>query len=586
MTKESFKWQSISIIVAFLLGIYLLIPTVLHLEEKRAALQLDGGAAPWYYSLLPEKALRLGLDLQGGIYVEMEVGLEAAIQHKTNVYAEEISLRLKEEGGGTTTTTQPALGELEMTFDKAASFDAVEKILNRSYRKVLVVRSVENRDTQPKIHVGLTQEWRDYLSNNIVEQATDSVRNRINRYGVGEPDIRRQGRDRIAIELPGLKDPDRAIDLIKRTGQLEFRLVHEVATPQALASQQAQLQVQIAEARKSANIPENDWSLSATHRLNDALKGKIPAGTEVFFQLIRNEKNQVTRGVPYVLEDKASVTGDMLTDASVAVHENRPQVAFAMDKSGAKIFGELTKNNVNHFFAIILDGTVMSAPAIEEPILSGSGVIRLGSGNYDAMNREAHDLSLILQEGALPASLTEAKKNIIGPSLGADLIRQGFTAAAVASIGVIIFMILYYRMAGVLADVALMLNLLLMFAILSLFDATLTMPGIAGIVLTIGMAVDANVIINERIREELREGKSMRDAIHEGYAHANRAIIDSNMSTLIAGLVLYQFGADAIKGFAVTLCVGILTTLFTAVIGTRVTFELCFVRWRMRMMNV
>ncbi len=256
-----------------------------------------------------------------------------------------------------------------------------------------------------------------------------------------------------------------------------------------------------------------------------------------------------------------------------AVRNNEPVVAFSMNKEGGRIFAELTKRNVGHFFAIILDGTVMSAPSIKEPILRGSGIIELGAGDYSSKSREAHDLSLILQEGALPATLTEASKTVVGPSLGKDLIRQGILATWLAAMGVVIFMLLYYRLAGLVADLALIINIVLMLAILTLFGATLTLPGIAGIVLTIGMAVDANVIINERIREELGNGKQLKAAIRVGYANASRAILDANITTLIAGIVLFQYGTGPIKGFAVTLCVGIITTLFTAVVGSRVGIE-------------
>lgn len=567
------KWKAAAVLVSLVCGFYMLVPTLLQVESRREALAAQGQTLPWYYTLLPDKALTLGLDLQGGIYVELEVALEEAVQRKTDILGDEIRRELGDDAG-ITAIVQPAPGQLELTVRDPAALEAVDGILRRYYRQVFASRGVGAEDRSLVMRLALTDDYRKTLEANVVEQATESVRNRINRYGVGEPDIRRQGTDRIAIEMPGLKDPDRALSLIKRTGQLEFRMVHEVATPAALEAQQQTLQMQVGQARHELGLLDTDWTLAAAEKINQKLADTLPEGHIVAFELVRDPQTRaVQAGIPFLVEAKARVTGDMLDDAYVTVEQNEPKVAFALNKTGTKIFADVTKNHVDHYFAIMLDGTIMSAPSIKEPILQGHGVITLGVGNFDAKQREAKDLTLILQEGALPATLTEASKTVVGPSLGAELIRQGFRASWMAALAVVLFMVLYYRTAGLVADLALGLNVLLILAILTMFGATLTLPGIAGIVLTIGMAVDANVIINERIREEVRAGKAARVAMEEGYANANSAILDSNLTTLIAGIVLYQFGTGSIKGFAVTLCVGILTTLFTAVFVTRVIFE-------------
>lgn len=580
--SSEWKWKAIAVLVSFVGAIYLLLPTALQVEQRRAEAEKNNEVLPYYYNLLPKEGLTLGLDLQGGIYVELEVALDEAVERKTDILGEDIRRQLKEESVTPVDITQSKLGKLDVTFSDQKSFDTFEEeVYRRYYRRTLSIHGIENKDTAPVVHLYLTDEYKENLETSIVEQATESVRNRINRFGVGEPDIRRQGRDRIAIEMPGLQDPERILSIMKRTGQLEFRMVHEVASSSELAAQQQQLQLQISDVRQELKLAEDDFTLASSSKINDALKDKLPKGFEVAFELVRDPDSQkILRGIPYLVEDKARVTGDMLDNAYVTVDRNDPKVAFSLNKTGTKIFADVTRENVDHFFAIMLDGTVTSAPSIREPILQGSGVITLGSGTFEAKQREAHDLTLILQEGALPATLTEATKTVVGPTLGAELIAQGFKASWMASLAVVIFMLLYYRTAGLIADLALFLNVLMILAILTIFGATLTLPGIAGIVLTIGMAVDANVIINERILEELRSGKTILQALHEGYANAKRAILDANITTLIAGIVLFQFGTGSIKGFAVTLCIGIVTTLFTAVVATRVGFDYVMARRR------
>lgn len=572
--NSEWKVKALAVLIAVLGGIYVLLPTALQLDTQRAAFEKTETALPWYFHLLPKHGLTLGLDLQGGIYVELEVELEEAIRRKTDILGNEIKRILTEKNATPTAITQSTIGELEFTFGKAADYDVFESEYRRYYRPILAMGPVNNAESAPKVRLSLTDVYRDELETDVIAQATESVRNRINRYGVGEPDIRRQGTDRIAIELPGIADPERALELIKRTGQLELRLVHEVSDAGALQAQQNDIALKIAETRAANNIAEDDYTLDTTTRLSALLKDKIPADTEIAFELIRDPDTQnIIRGTPYLIGNAAQVTGDMLEDARVDQSQTEPVVSFTLNSSGTKLFANLTKENVGKYLAILLDGTVMSAPTIREPILQGRGQIELGSGDYATMNREAHDLALILQEGALPASLHEAMKSIVGPTLGAELIRLGFRATWIAALCVLLFMLLYYRVAGLVADVAVICNITMILGILTLFDATLTLPGIAGIVLTIGMAVDANVIINERIREELRGGKAPKAAVAAGYSNATRTILDANITTLIAGIVLYQYGTGAIKGFAVTLCIGIITTLFTAVVATRVWYD-------------
>lgn len=562
--------------LTILVSLYVLLPTFLHANERREALRATKQEIPLYLQLLPEKELTLGLDLQGGIYVELVVELDEAIRRRTDILGNEIKRELEQEKATVTSVTQPSLGTLQFQLGSAADVATLDGLINRYYRQHFV--STPRDATATQVPLQLTEQYRQDLIANVLEQATESVRNRINRYGVGEPDIRRQGEDRIAIELPGLKDPDRALDLIKRTGQLELRMVHAVDSEPALKAQQQQWALEVARVRQEQGLAADDYRYETTQKINELLKDKLPEHTVLVFELQRNpQTKEVTDAVPFLLTDKAEISGDMLTDAQVRIYENQPRVTFELNPEGTKLFADLTKQNVNHYLAILLDGTVMSAPSINEPILQGSGEITLGRGSFDfdRQQREAHDLALILQEGALPATLNEVEgaKSVIGPTLGAELIRLGFRATWLGSLCVLIFMLVYYRLSGLLANLAVILNVVFLMAILTLFNATLTLTGIAGIVLTIGMAVDANVIINERIREELRAGKDPKSAIAIGYANAKRAVIDSNITTLIAGVVLYQFGTKTIQGFAVTLCVGIMTTLITAVWFTKFVFD-------------
>ncbi|OGQ48923.1 MAG: protein-export membrane protein SecD [Deltaproteobacteria bacterium RIFCSPLOWO2_02_FULL_47_10] len=565
--SSSWKWKFYAVIASVVIGIYLLVPTIFGFDAKMSAFEASGTPASWYMKLFPRKALNLGLDLRGGIYVEMQVNLADAIKRKTDLFSGDLERSLKDQKVTPVLMVQPAGdGVLHVQLNSSSDVDALLGLVNTDFSQVFVKQAITTEDSHPTIVLALEEKYRDYLEGNAVKQALETVRNRIDRYGVAEPTITRQGSDRIAIELPGLSDPDRAISIIKRTGQLEFRLVDDGKT-------QAEIEQMIADAKKEKNIPDG-YTAEIVLQINEALKGKLPAVSEVSFELVRdNITKKVVRGIPYLVHKKAEVTGDMLQDARVSINNNEPHVTLTFDKIGTNLFGELTKANVKKRLAILLDGNVNKAPVINEPILTGNAQITLGYGDYQALLKEAEDLALVLQEGALPASLSEATKTVVGPTLGQASIAAGMKASLIAAVLVIAFMIFYYKAGGVYADIAVILNVLLLLALLSIFGATLTLPGIAGIVLTVGMAVDANVLICERIREELRLGKPVKSAIEAGYSNALRAVIDSNSTTLIAGVVLYQFGTGPIKGFAVTLSIGILTTLFTAIVVTRLIYD-------------
>lgn len=564
---KNWKWKATIVLIAAILGVYLLVPTLFHFNKIWEKSATEGTAVPWWVKVFPDKTLNLGLDLRGGIYIEMEVDIPSAVKRKLDLYVFDVENTLTEAKVPFESVAQPAeSGKLYVRVKTASDAEKVKSVINKEMRGIFAVTDTITNKDLPTVVIAFNDKYEKYFNSRVVEQALETIRNRIDRYGVAEPSITLMGDNRIAIELPGISDPDRAINIIKKTGQLEFKIVDE-------AIDQPKLIALVDKTRQDNNVPEN-YSFETVGKINTLLKDQIPEDSEIAFELERDPVTRnVIKGSPYLLKRKAEVTGDMLQNAMVSVRDNEPYVDLTMDKTGTKLFAELTKNNVGKKLAIVLDGNVMKAPVIREAIPQGRAQITLGYGNYQETMKEAEDLSLVLQEGALPATLHEATKTVVGPTLGNDSIRQGIRASLFAAIAVFLFMMIYYKLSGVWANIALMVNIILLLSVLSLFQATLTLPGIAGIVLTIGMAVDANVIINERIREELAFGRPPKAAVDRGYDNALSAVFDANITTLIAGIILYQFGTGPIRGFAITLSVGILTTLFTAIIITKLIFD-------------
>jgi preprotein translocase subunit SecD len=384
-----------------------------------------------------------------------------------------------------------------------------------------------------RIVLQLPQAEAENVKRLAVDQALETIRNRIDQFGVAEPDIRRQGQRRILIQLPGIRDPDRAKDLIGRTALLEFKLVDD------------------------------------TQDVNAAVKGNVPPGRQVLYRVETDAQTGNVSKVPFLLKKRTLLTGANLTNARVDFDQfNIPFVSINFDKKGGRDFERITGENVNKRLAIVLDDTVASAPVIQEKIAGGQARI---TGNFTL--EEAKDLAIVLRAGALPAPVNILEERTVGPSLGADSIRKGLISMLIGGILVILFMIVYYKGAGVVADMALILNIVLIAAGLAAASATLTLPGIAGIILTIGMAVDANVIIFERIREELALGRTPRAAIDAGFDRATLTILDATVTTLIAAIVLFPFGPGPVNGFAVTLSLGVIASMFTALVLSRLIFD-------------
>jgi len=373
----------------------------------------------------------------------------------------------------------------------------------------------------------------------------------------------RQSENEIVIQLPGVKDTNRAIDLVGKTAILEFKLLDD-------------------ESPVAAQLPGTILP-SEEEEILKQYADQVPEGDEVLFGRVVNRETGVETKLVYLMKKQSLMTGEFLTEARVNIDQrfNEPYVSLSFDTTGAKLFEQITANNVKKRLAIILDDNVYSAPVIREKIAGGNAQI---SGSFTM--QEAKDLAIVLRSGSLPAPLNMLQNVTVGPSLGTDSINAGVRAGIIGSILVIVFMIAYYRMAGVIADFALFLNIIFLIGILSAFNATLTLPGIAGIILAIGMAVDSNVLMFERIREELRLGKTPRAAIDSGYDKAFWTIFDSHVTTLITAIVLFQFGTGPIKGFAVTLGWGVFINLFTALIGTKTVFDLMSSKGEMKKLSI
>jgi protein-export membrane protein SecD len=647
--SQSWRFKIYFTLFAALVSIYVLIPTFGGFSALREEAEKKGTPTPWYVKLFPEKELNLGLDLRGGIYLELEVSVEEAINNRLDLTASELLRHLKNENieGASAerisktrririllpnTEAMEKLGSYVRDYYRGALVEEVgkgeqvfqsdekeESRLQSQYSELVAALSdrgdvidVERSsgsnlfrvvlkpgtDTAslqsvisskfPTLHAfnepnkmifQAADAYIEKLRADTVKQAVETIRNRIDRYGVSEPSIRQLGAVRVAVELPGVTDPDRAISIVKKAGKLEFKIVDE-------SKSDNEVKTLVAEIRKEANIPDG-YTEEIISKINEAAKGKIPSEDEILFEVQHDPvTKKIVGGTPYLLKRKAEVTGDMLRAAQVSVQNNEPYVSLSFNTLGTKAFGDLTAANIGKRLAIILDGTVSKAPVIKSAIPSGEAQITLGYGNYESLIREAEDLVLVLREGALPASLKEITKTIVGPSLGKTAIHEGLVAALIAGITVVVFMIFYYKASGLLADLALGLNVLLIMGLLSLFQATLTLPGIAGIVLTMGMALDANVIIFERIREELKSGKPVKAAVDAGFSNAFSAVVDTHLTTFLSGVVLYNFGTGPIRGFAVTLMIGVMTTLFTAYLVTRLFYEYLTIKVKIQKVSI
>ena len=509
----SLRWRLGSVGALILLLGYLALANFFPAERRAQA---------WY---LPDEGLRLGLDLQGGIHLVISPDLEAAVAQELAHIEDGLSRHLEDEK--ITGARLFVEGDsLQVTVAGSSDAEAIRELLN-DYETLQIVDSDAER-----LGLKLTDEWREEVHERAILQVLEVYRRRVDdpQTGIPESVVTRQGRDRVLIQFPGIS---RVPDIFRKTGHLEFKIVKDADQSEELLR---------------ARHPEG-----------------LPEGTKVAFEHER-ETQRIVRA--YLVSQTADITGDYLSDARVGFdgRQSEWQVNFTWSSEGADIFAALTEANIDEPLAIILDGQVYSAPQIRGRI-SRAGVI---TGRFSS--EDAADLAVILRSGALPISVNIEEERTIGPALGADSIRSGIWASVVGLLLVVGFSVGYYRLSGGYASLALLANLLMVVGLMSLFQGTLSLPGIAGLVLTVGMAVDANVIIFERIREELRAGRAPRPAIAAGFKKATWTILDANITTLITALVLFEYGTGPIKGFAVTLSVGILTSVFAALVITRLAF--------------
>lgn len=519
---KALNWRIAVSVLVLIVGISYVLPSLSGIESSPIA------------QVLPTSKINLGLDLKGGVHLTLGVEVDQAVSNSLSQIGQEIRARASDKS---ITVLQPRLtpdGRLGFLLPRSSQKADLEKLLSSDFPQVTYtapVASVANgQETGLRYLVNFTDVARKNIEDMALDQAVRTIRNRIDQFGVAEPDIRKQADFRIQIQLPGLRDSDRAIQLVGQTAQLTFHLVRDEVDPKSI----------------------------------------LPPGVALFPEIVSQpDGSSVERSIP--LEVEPLMTGEDVSDARPTFdsRDNTPSVSLTFNPRGATTFERVTGENIKKRMAIVLDGKVYSAPTIQDRIGGGRASI---TGHFTPT--EAQDLAIVLRAGSLPAPVTVLEERTVGPSLGADSIRSGMIAAIVGGLLVILIMPIYYGLSGLLADCMLIYTILLLMAGLAGFGATLTLPGIAGIVLTIGMSVDANVLIFERIREELRLNMTPIGAVAAGFDRATVSITDSNLTTIIAAAILYQFGTGPVRGFAVTLTLGIIASMFTAIFVSRTLFAL------------
>lgn len=504
-----FNYRLVIFLIAVVLGVGMSLPTFLQTQK---------GAK-----------VSLGLDLQGGLHMLLGVKTEEAIKSKVKSIASSIKFFAQ--------SNDVIIDDFRLN-DEILTFTLLDKDEEKKLDGMLKTIS-GLQVTKEALHytLHLDDKEKQIIRDYAISQAVETIRNRLDQFGLSEPNVAKQGNDKILVELPGVKnaeDEQRARELIAKAAHLQLMAVDE--------------------------------------KKQDRANMMSPTEAEQYGDVILSDAK--SESIRYVLKEIPILDGSMLTDAKVGYSQmQQPVINFTLNSEGAKIFGDFTASNVGNRLAIVLDNKVYSAPNIRERIGGGSGQI---SGGFSV--KEAHDVAIALRSGALLAPVTLLEKRSVGPSLGADSIQASLIALISGFVLVSGFMLVYYRVAGIIANIALIVNLFLLIGIMAIFGATLTLPGMAGIVLTIGMAVDANVIINERIRELLRQGVSMKQAIEHGYENAMSAILDSNITSIITSVLLYVYGTGPIKGFAISTAIGISVSMLTAILGTHGIYELLMPR--------
>jgi preprotein translocase subunit SecD len=570
--ERSWWWKAALYGFVTVLAVLYLIPTVVP-ENKQ----------PSYIKTHFQKRIQLGLDLQGGLHLVYEVNVDKAVSGKVDRLSSDIEDRLrKDKGINDLTVNREGRDDIILVFKNPADQAKLDESILRDYRKSLDV--VDRNPTTGTVRLRLDQDQVEEVRDYALRQGIETIRGRVDKFGVAEPTIIKKGTD-IIVELPGLKPADfeRIKSIIGMTAQLEFKIVDDgseymrkvaasipkdsgiEAVPESWTEKDS--------GKQHEDVYLRSKSRDALERFFAGLTGElaVPGDHEIGYEEMqaRSETGETTPDKywrTYYLHKRAQLTGEYLVNADQTWDQQtgRPEVSFEWDRQGAAISERMTGDNMGRKMAVLLDDKVRSAPVIEGRIGSRGRITLGGFGDPFALQQEAKDLVGVLRSGALPAPLHKTFETQVGPTMGRDSVEKAKTSMYIGAAIVILFMLIYYRLAGLIANVAMILNMLFMVAILAAFEASLTLPGIAGLVLTIGMAVDANIIIYERIREELRMGKSVRTAVDAGFARAFWTVFDAHVTNFVAGVVLYSYGSGPIRGFAVTLLVGIVTNLFTS----------------------
>ncbi|MCL2761314.1 MAG: protein translocase subunit SecD [Desulfuromonadales bacterium] len=530
---KGINWRLILIVAFLLISVISLAPTFVP--------ELPS----WWTNsaFIPHNKIRLGLDLQGGSHLLMEVDTQKAIEGTLDLIASDLEDSLNSANIRYRSIARVGSDKIQLSLYDAGSAGKVQDIVKKKYPDMDIL-PVTNDGGMVNLQIQMNKNVIADRQDKAVSQALETIRNRVDQFGVSEPVIAREGLNHIVIQLPGIKDPKRAIDLIGKTARLEFRLVDDSVNP------------------TSATIPEDE---------------------EVIQEKRVDPETGATSEIPIVVKKRALITGDMLTDAQVRIDSqfNRPYISIEFNSVGSRLFEQVTGQNVGKRFAIVLDGVSYSSPVIKERISGGSAQI---TGDFS--EKEASDIALALRSGSLPAPVHIIQNVTVGPSLGEDSIHKGLMAGLIGVILVVVFMLIYYKGAGLVANYGMALNIIYLMGAMALFGFTLTLPGIAAIVLLVGMSVDANVLIFERIREELRLGKTPKAAVDSGYDKAFLTIMDAHVTTLITAIVLFQFGTGPVKGFAVSLSLGVIINLFTSLVATKVVFDFVLRKFNIKRLSI
>jgi protein-export membrane protein SecD len=572
--EKSVRLKFVFSMLVAAISIFLVAPTLWSLFHPQAT-----ELPKW----MPKTAMTLGLDLKGGIEMVLGVDLDKVVRDQTRVYMNSMQKDFEKK----------EIKNLKFNFDEKTGFFEIESPDEPTHLKVVeqfeaqYASILEIRNNQkPKLFLKMAIDQEASIRTHALDQSVETLRNRIDEFGVAEPILTRKGENQILVQFPGANDPERLKGLIGQTAQLKFQMVHDCNAelkPNCLSEMHADLLSKITAAETAGNYTRESFKRASEYRLkiNEDLKGKIPPDTTVAFER-KSDPNKLGEftWIPFLLSTKNQISGEYIENAFVTMNrENqfsveKPVVSFQMNSVGTPLFGALTTEFQKNYMAIVLDDIVKSAPVINTPITEGSGIITVGSTLLgDDPFKEANDLSIVLRAGALPATIETQEESQIGPSMGQEAIDAGKLALTVTAVLVFLFMWIYYGAAGLVGNFITLVNVAIIFAVLGMVGATLTLPGIAGIILTLGMAVDSLIIIFERMREEMRAGKSRKQVIELGFDKAFSTILDSNITTAIGGFVLLNYGTGSIRGFALTLLVGIIANLFVSTYFARAIFE-------------